>query len=400
MAMKTNGGAPGLWLLNLLSSAGLSCVLLIVLLYLTWGGTLAQVDTSLFAAQRKYFESYYLWESFGQLRLPLPGGQTILYLLGVNLILGGVLRVRWTSRNVGILIAHLGILMLLVAGFVRYSYAVEGTYKAFPGETRSEFVSDFEWEVVVGEPLADRQLKEHIIPGELFTSLGADEKAEFTSQELPFDLFLSRFLANARPTQAQEGEVASAPVVDGFWLQEMDPFASVQMNSAGLYLEAREKQGGQTIPGLLWADMRLWEDRQPPLTLAIAGRTFSVQLRKKYHPLGFDLRLEKFSKSEHPGTMMARDYRSRVTTTIDGLEQTVEIKMNEPLRHGDYILYQSSFGPQPAVPGSPMYTVLSVVNNPSDQWPLYSCVVIAIGLVLHYLMRLFDYTKSQTARLS
>ncbi|MFH0944071.1 MAG: cytochrome c biogenesis protein ResB [Planctomycetota bacterium] len=400
MSKKLNGGGPGVWLLNLLSSSGLACVLLIFLLYLTWAGTLAQVDTTLFQAQKRYFESFYLVEWLGPLPVPLPGGQLVLYLLGVNLILGGIVRVRWTLGNIGILIAHVGIVLLLVAGFVRYMYAVEGTYRAFEGESRSDFVSRSDWEVAIGEPLAGGQVKEFSVPGDWFIRLEGSEKAELTSPELPFDLTLSRFMENARPRQVKDGAMPPEQVVDGFWLEEIDPFTDDQPDCPGLFMEARDRKSGQTIPGLLWANMRLLDDYQVPLTLTVSGRPFTVQLRRKLIPLGFDLKLEKFTMSEHPGTMMARDYRSRVTAADGGLEQTVEIKMNEPLRYGDYILYQSSYGPQPPIPNMPMFTVLSVASNPSDQWPLWSCVVIAIGLVLHYVMKLLKYTRSQQVRLS
>lgn len=46
--------------------------------------------------------------------LPLPGMGITCVLLFANLLIGGVFRIRWTWRHAGVLVAHGGILLLLV----------------------------------------------------------------------------------------------------------------------------------------------------------------------------------------------------------------------------------------------------------------------------------------------
>ena len=108
---------------KVLSSFGLSCVLLLLLGLLTWLGTLEQVDHGLFEVQKRYFESFFLLHPVGPLQIPLPGANLVLSLLFVNLMVGGVLRMRRGTATVGILITHLGIALLLVAGFVKMYYS-------------------------------------------------------------------------------------------------------------------------------------------------------------------------------------------------------------------------------------------------------------------------------------
>jgi len=48
------------------------------------------------------------------------------------------------------------------------------------------------------------------------------------------------------------------------------------------------------------------------------------------------------------------------------------------------VLYQASWGPSNAHPGQPLFSTFAVVRNPADQWPLVSCIVIALGLVWHF----------------
>jgi hypothetical protein len=35
--------------------------------------------------------------------------------------------------------------------------------------------------------------------------------------------------------------------------------------------------------------------------------------------------------------------------------------------------------------------VFTVASNPSDQWPLWSCVAVAVGLIIHFLMHLIRF---------
>ena len=62
-------------LIDLLSSLGLSIVLLLILGLLTWLGTLEQVEHGLYLTQKKYFESFLLWHDFGPSRPAAPGCQ-------------------------------------------------------------------------------------------------------------------------------------------------------------------------------------------------------------------------------------------------------------------------------------------------------------------------------------
>jgi hypothetical protein len=110
------------------------------------------------------------------------------------------------------------------------------------------------------------------------------------------------------------------------------------------------------------------------------------------------LRVEKFTFEMHPRTRTASVYSSDVVKIEGDREQAVKITMNEPLRHGGYTLYQTSYGPQGVLPGQPAYTVFAVVRNPSDQWPKWACYVIAIGLLWQFGAKLFRHVRSQQVR--
>ena len=133
------------------SSYGLAVVVVLWLFVLTLFGTLEHCNTelSLHAAQGKYFDSilfrdFYLTLPFIDpliIRAPLPGAQLTLMVLFVNLIYGGMVRLRKSKRTIGIFIGHIGIAVMLLAGFVKYYYADDGHLSLYPGQRAAEFES-------------------------------------------------------------------------------------------------------------------------------------------------------------------------------------------------------------------------------------------------------------------
>ena len=119
------------------SSMKLAVVLLLILFVLTFLGTIAQVDHGLHAAKVRYFESWGIIEWLGPVPVPLPGGFLTMLLLGINLVCGGLLTMRWQLRKAGILITHLGIAYLLFAGFVIHKFADEGGLILNEGDSAS-----------------------------------------------------------------------------------------------------------------------------------------------------------------------------------------------------------------------------------------------------------------------
>ena len=112
----------------------------------------------------------------------------------------------------------------------------------------------------------------------------------------------------------------------------------------------------------------------------------------------FAIHLDKFTKLEHPGTDIPSEFSSDVTQTSGAEERAILIRMNEPLRDEGLVLFQSSWGPPNAREGDRLFSVFSVVRNPSDHWPLYSCIVIGVGLLIVFTQKLSRYVGAQNAK--
>lgn len=378
-------------ILDLLSSLGLSCALLILLAVLTYLGTIAQVEHGLFEAQKIYFESLVVKQPVGPFWVPLPGAYLVMVLLFVNLFLGGIVRIRKGWATAGVMVTHVGILMMLVAGLVKFYYSKEGHVTLFEGQAKSEFESYYDWEFVVLEPTAKGTTIEHpIAPRALESSKGAAGRS-FKDPTLPFELQLAHYMRNCQPLPKGPMFQVAVPVVDGNFLDDMPLAKEAEQNVPGVYASLLGRDGKRK-------DVIVWGEANGPLGVEVEGRTFGLVLRRQRFPMPFEVRLDKFTKEDHPRMMMAKEFSSDVTVREQSSTRAVKISMNQPLRDKGLVLYQASWGPSNARPGDRLFSTLAVVSNPSDQWPLWSCLVIAAGMLLHFTRKLVRHVRLEGSK--
>jgi hypothetical protein len=425
-----------------LASMRLAVVLVVLLGLLTWLGTLAQIDRSTFDVQREYFESWYVlaelplswWgRDLFTLVIPLPGAYPVMGLLGLNLLVGGLVRLRLQAKNAGVLITHIGILLLLVAGFVKLHFSFAGHLALYeapaagaaagpvgdPLHESSTFVSFHDYELALLKDLGD-SVEERVVPeaslwaarptggpgarrgrlSGLLQSAGLETVGEtvvLRAPDLPFTVQVHHWFDNCRPTPKGPMVAAETPVVDGAFLRPVEIAREREQNTAGCYVTVLG-QAGERVEGILWGlEMRPFEKGRFPLTFTIAGQRWGLDLRRVMYELPFGVRLDKFQKSDHPGTTMARDFRSFVTVQEPGRERQVQIYMNTPLRQDGYVVYQTNWGPQQGG-GPPWYSVFEIANNPSDVWPAVACGVIALGLLVHFVTKLARFLSSSSRK--
>lgn len=375
--------------LDFLASYLFACILLIILFALTLFGTLEQVDHGLYEVQKRYFESIFFLVRVGdRLALPMPGAALVMGLLAVNLLLGGLLRIRKGWSTAGVIVVHVGIAMLLAAGLVKQVFSQEGNLRLFEGERSDEYVSYYLWEVAIFRADERRDVREHIIPHGAFTDLEGDRWAEFTSAELPFVVKLSHFTKNCRPLPKGPMWDTPHPVVDGWALRDQALEAEAEFNVAGVYVTVSEP-GGEEQRGILWG-----AERYPWVYESKDGR-WAFTLRHTRYKMPFEIVLDDFTRELHPRTGIAKSFMSDVTKVEDGEERRIRIEMNEPLRHEGLVLFQASWGPGDAGPDDPLFSVFAVVRNPSDYWPVWSCIVIGVGLAFVFIRKLVLFLGSQ-----
>lgn len=391
-------------LIRFLASYGLACVLLFLLLILTLFGTLEQVEHGLYGAQKKYFESWFVVHELSSwFFIPMPGAAPVMILLFFNLLLGGIIRAPKNWKQPGMLIAHGGILLLLLSGFVTYELSSSGHTTLYEGESADYYQSYYDYVITITEVDAEHP-RTWEIPGEDFQYLALEQSRTFHAKDLPFTLMIEGYSPNSTPTIVPPGVGWG---VDNINVDPLPLDKEAERNIAGCIATVIEQpagglpegvdpakaaltSGGEAHVGLLWGQA------VAPWVVTVQGKKYAIDLRHQRFQVPFRITLDKFIHEKHPGTTMASNYESRVTVTEEGSRRQVEIKMNEPLRYKGYTFFQASFIEQPGNPR--VASVFAVVKNPADQWPKYACYIIGVGMLIHFVQRLSKYLRKENRR--
>ena len=405
---KAHRSLPGK-IFDLLSGFGLATVTLLLLGILTWCATLEQVESGLYPTLNKYFstdwKSLIILPDFEALRIndklvpiPLPGGYWMCAVLLVNLIFGGLIRIRKGWTHYGNLISHFGIVFLMVGAGVTFHFSERGNMAVSEGGTSNVAEDYFEYVVEVSEIKEGKSDKIHVIRGKDITGLEGEKLRKFIIPELPFDLQLTAYMENCVPVSANE----RAPdrqqyLADGYFLMEKPKQAKAEpaeQYTAGCYARIIQRDGTKSAPFILaGASFQ-------PFSYRVGERVFTIDMRKRLWPMPFTLKLDQFTAAFHPGTRTASRFVSKVTRVESGSEAKATIQMNEPMRYEGLTFFQASYGPPGAGPGQKMYSVFEVVKNPADQWPKYSLIIVAIGMAITFLIKLTSFIIGGSRRKS
>ncbi|MEO5914242.1 MAG: cytochrome c biogenesis protein ResB [Luteolibacter sp.] len=377
---------------DVLSGFGLATATLLILGLLTWFATLEQVNNGLYPTLNKYFATdwrniFLLPELNGKtVWLPLPGGYWTCAVLLLNLILGGIIRIRKGWKHVGNLIAHFGIIFMLIGAGVTYHFSERGNMMVWPDEQSDAAEDYFEYVVEVAEIKDGKPENIHVIRGKDIVDLEGAKLRTFHLPEMPFDLELTGYLPNALPvSSAERAPDQQQYVADGYFLMakpNLGKAEAAEQYIAGCYARIVEKNGPKSSPFILSGASYY------PFSYRNGDRIFTVNMRKRLWPMPFTVRLNKFTAEFHPGTMRPKKFVSEVTRLENGVKANFTIQMNEPMRYEGLTFFQASYGPLDAMPGQTMYSVFEVVRNPADQWPKYSLIIVAIGMAVTFLIKL------------
>ncbi len=386
------------------TSFKLATVVLALMTLVTLLGTLGQVEHGLHAAKAKYFHSFFFTDKIFGVPVFLPGGLVLMILLFVNMTLGAIVKVRKRWKGAGLLISHFGMLMLLAGGFVTWAFSTDGYMALYPGMSSNRVESYREWQLEI-LPLSKEGVAEKawIYPAEYLATMESDEQRVIHAESLPFDVVINGYSHNATPipTSAPMAAGVTGKEIDGFKLSPQKPSKEAEQNIPGCFLEIRPRDGGAPVEAILWAGSYRFDPREKPMpfTFTVGDQLYGALLVKKSWTVPFTVKLDEFIFERHPGVMTARNYESRVTRLEEGqTDKALEIKMNEPMRHAGYTFFQESFGPNGSKPGDDMFSQFAVANNPADQWPLYSLLVTAFGLSVHFLIMLVNFTTRSRKR--
>jgi hypothetical protein len=328
---------------HFLSGGTLTVIGLCVLLVLTIGGTVYQVEHGLYQAQKDYFQSWIVL-LFGF--LPFPGGQLTLWALTVNLALSSTFRLKRTLRALGLHIIHWGLILLLVGSFVSYRFGQESQVTFFEGELANVSIDYRLWELAAWSEADPARLVSAVD----FDGLSAGSKVALGA--LP--IVIRAAYPNARAT------AYGLEAVKGGKPEQRLPGALLSLPNDVL------------LP--VWAGNEYQE-------IIVDGVSYRIALRRIRYPLPFSIRLLEFKKETHTGTSMAKSYESLVEINQGGVARQVRIYMNHPLREAGLTFYQSSYAEDHGRKSS----TLAVVRNVGWWLPYASSALIFLGMLAHFI---------------
>jgi len=396
-------------LFSIFTSLRLTVTCLIAALVLVFVGTLAQVDLGLYAAQSKFFRSFFVyWNPGGsQWTIPVfPGGWLIGLILLINLLAAHAKRFKFTPKKYGILLIHGGLIFLLLGQFMTELFQVESTMRLEPGQTKNYTEAPRRNELAVSDVTDPNKDTVTVIPESILAKGG-----EIRTPALPFALRVEKYLPNSKAAgpMSDAGEKIKASEGIGQTLMftpaalatgmdaEDNPAALIQIVSdkgpvgdwtvSTWMTRYPEFENLQNMVGSLLGNSPITR----PQTFTYGGRTWQISLRPVRYYKPYNVTLVAFHHDLYLGTDVPKNFSSKIhlNDPSTGEDRDILIYMNNPLRYRGETFYQASFEP------GDRGTILQVVRNPASITPYVACSLVALGLLTQFLMHLIGFARKR-----
>ena len=357
-----------------LKSFQLTIVLLALLMLLVVFCTLAQVELGTAGAVNAYMRSFFVWHQFSFLTFPVPtfpGGGLVGLMLTLNLI-AKTLDIKRTWTKAGMWLVHAGLVILFAGEFVAGLMQVDTNMSIEVGQTVNYVQSYKNMELAVIDTTDPTWDEVYSVPDTLLAKGGSIAIAG-----TPLTLNVKRYFPNSELSNLGAGAQpsgATAGVGPGVAIAERPTVTNDnEMNMASVLVEP--VAGGRSY-GTWLASMALGA----PQSFTHEGHTYSLSMRLRRQYLPYSFTLKQFRHDVYPGTEIPKNFSSLVQVVNPTQKESREvlIYMNQPLRYEGKTFYQASFGKNDTL------SVLSVVENPGWLLPYVSCVLVSLGLLVHF----------------
>jgi hypothetical protein len=345
-----------------------ACVLMLSLLVI-WG-TFYQVDYGVYAAQKRFFASWFFVE-FGF--IPFPGIKTVITLLSMNLLASSFRVFNFNIRKIGIFLMHLGVVILIAGSGFAASMIKESTVSLMEGEKTSVALKQFDWEIAF---FRKSQGTITNIGRRNISGLKKGQVIEF--KQFGTSITILENYSNC------VGYGTNPHIIESLLGKPSEKNGN---NYPGVVVNVNTRMnGGGEIPKMI-----LYSGSGAPSIFALENDTLMGMLQQIQVPLPFSIQLVKFTKVDHPGTQEAKSYQSLIHIENDRINREALISMNRPFRYKTMTFYQTGFSHQ----GDALSSTLSVVDNPIRFVPYLSSIVTIVGLLYHYIFSFFNFIKKE-----
>jgi hypothetical protein len=371
-SISTSLVAGKLW--DAITSLRLTIVCLTLLMLLVVACTLAQVQLGTVGAVNLYMRSFVVWWQVPGSSWALavfPGGATVGLVLMVNLAAAQGRRLELSWKKLGIWVVHAGLILLFVGEFITGVFQVETQLAIEEGQTVNYVEHPRQQELTITDTTDPAWDVVHSVPESLLADGGL-----LPIPGTPLVLRVRQYWENAQLSMATPGfrPVANMGVGANVALQPLQRVVSDdRVNIPAAVVEpvaGGRSYGAWLVSGLLGAPQQFIHE----------GRTYALAMRPRRQYLPYSMTLKKFSHDVYEGTAIPKNFSSLVHLSNPGQGEArdVLIYMNQPLRYGGKAFYQASFGKNDTL------SILQVVENPGWLIPYVSCVLVGLGLMIHF----------------
>ncbi len=358
-----------------LGSFELTIVSLALLLALVFLCTIAQVHLGTLGAVKVYMHSVLVWWQPGtsSFSIPIfPGGTLVGAVLVVNLVVSTIQRLDFTWRKSGLWIVHVGLILLIAGKFAAGAFQIETNMAIEVGQTVNYVESPRHMELAVIDTTDPAFDDVYSVPDTLL-----EREGTVAIPGTPLKIRVKRFFRNATLSRLGPGDppsMATTGVGTEVKVVEKPPVTQDNdINHTTAFIEPMA--GGR--------DFGTWlvsTDLTTPQGFTYAGHSYRMLIRPLRIYLPYAITLKKFSHDVYPGTNIPKNFSSLIHLSNPNTheERDVLIYMNQPLRYDGKAFYQASYGQGDRL------SILQVVDNPGWLIPYISCVLVTLGLLIHF----------------
>jgi ABC-type transport system involved in cytochrome c biogenesis permease subunit len=393
-----------------LASLQLTVVLFAMAMVLVFFGTLAQMDNGIWTVVDQYFWSMIVWIPLDLIAkfcgvfffdlpkdyhlpgsFPFPAGKLLGFAMLVNLLAAHTVRFKITWNRAGIFTIHAGLILLFIGEAITRTAQVEQRMTIdqwgvvnFAEDTK-EYELAFEFQAADGSQMVTVVPQSRLVEGQ-----------RFRHSDVPVDVELVEYMPNSMP---KDPENPTNPATTGVGLKMFaerkrpvsgtDTDQKVDMPSA--YIRVYKKDTEELLGTHL---VSVWQSslKMPSDAIAANGKTYRMSLRNTRYYKPYSLQLLKFEFTRYTGTEKAKGFRSdiRLLDPERNVDRNHSISMNDPLRYAGEAFFQSSFDS-----ATEATTILQVVRNPGWFIPYVSCVMVGVGMLVHFGMYLIAFLRKK-----
>ena len=301
-------------------------------------GTIFQKQLGIYQADKLIFSPTIIWLG----PLPLIGIPVIFALIMFSIILRFFNRKIYQLSKLGSNISHLGLVLLLLSGFLSSIEKKEGFIMLHAQEEADYFIDYYEKQLNLDTGLV--KISENI--------------SNLKTGEIIIDnIIIDKIIENCK----------------------LDPKSGI----TEIPLDKESENNQACIIFNTGSSAKKWvKEYDLPTYIKTGEKTYIFTIDKTQHDLPFYIQLESFEKIDYPGSNIAKYYKSAIRIIDKSSSAVIEkiIELNKPVRYKNYNIYQSSYQGEASI--------LAVTKNNTSYLTYISCLLISLGIIISIFTRM------------